>query len=515
MKIPSTIIELATRSSATRAILNITDEVPIALLASEPPFAIPVDPGFNAVSLEFQYWPTYGGNATGQPNEYMSQLWANMGERTGKTPPIRIGGTSENQAYVDTSLQLWNASDLTYVYGPFTSATRGNTSIGRDWYALAGNLPAGTDVTFGVNLYEKSEVAKQSEMLAEAFQGSRSLTKDINLQFIQVGNEPNFYFDHAFDFVSHWTSLAHTLLKHIALGGKGEPTLWIGSEVQGVGFQLAGTLQAGILDDEEIASANFVLEEHQYSGAGEIGAVPGGPPPVITELITWPKLVTMLRKVPPPSLPVYKWMIHVQANLLGNESEGIFGLSNTGEAAIWAVDYMLMGASMGVRRVYLHSTPNRMFSSFMPGWGFPNGTQIERPHIMPKYNGLLVVNEMIGRSGVASVAEVETGNAQLAAYGAWEHGKLARMVLINSNVAERNVTRSAMTVTLKGDHAAGRATAKRLSIPYTTATQDITWAGQSFETIDGAPSGDVVEEPIDGLSVTIAATEVVMLSFTD
>lgn len=44
-------------------------------------------------------------------------------------------------------------------------------------------------------------------------------------------------------------------------------------------------------------------------------------------------------------------------------------------------------------------------------------------------------------------------------------------------------------------------------------TQISTWAGQSFETESGAPSGDLVEDSLDGLSVTIAASEVVLLSF--
>lgn len=153
-------------------------------------------------------------------------------------------------------------------------------------------------------------------------------------------------------------------------------------------------------------------------------------------------------------------------------SEAIFGLSNTGESAIWVVDYMLKAASMGIGRVYLHSTPNRLFAVFQPGFGFTNGTGIERPHIMPKYNGLLVVNEMVGTSRTAKVAELENIDPRLASYGVWEHGRLARLVLINSNVFEQNsTTRSAINVTLSGGLRSKSATIKRLSIPYTTATE--------------------------------------------
>lgn len=118
-------------------------------------------------------------------------------------------------------------------------------------------------------------------MLAEAFQGSRAhLTKDVNLKFIQVGNEPNLYFPTAAEYVAHWIPLVQTALRNIEMGHKGQPTLWIGSEyIFDEGFQLTGTLEAGVLDNHELSQANHILEEHQYSGAMNLGAIPGGPSP--------------------------------------------------------------------------------------------------------------------------------------------------------------------------------------------------------------------------------------------
>ena len=40
-----------------------------------------------------------------------------------------------------------------------------------------------------------------------------------------------------------------------------------------------------------------------------------------------------------------------------------------------------------------------------------------------------------------------------------------------------------------------------------------TWAGQSYETDDGVPSGDVDEVQLQGSSVAVAASEVVLLCF--
>lgn len=133
---------------------------------------------------------------------------------------------------------------------------------------------------------------------------------------------------------------------------------------------------------------------------------------------------------------------------------------------------MLQAATMGVKRIYLHNTPNRMFAVLQPGWGFVNGTGIQRPHIMPEYNGLLVVNEMIGTSGNAMIAEIENNNTALASYGVWENGKLSRMVLLNSKTYEqKGLMRTGLNVTLNGANLGGMATVKRLSIPHTTATE--------------------------------------------
>lgn len=130
---------------------------------------------------------------------------------------------------------------------------------------------------------------------------------------------------------------------------------------------------------------------------------------------------------------------------------------------------MLKLASMGVRRTYLHSTPNRMFAVFQPGWGFTNGTGITQPHIMPMYNGLLVVSEMIGDSGNARAAEIENNSPSLASYGAWENEGLTRLVLVNSDTFLSGIRDSYVSLLSGPDTACTMV--KRLRIPQTTSTE--------------------------------------------
>ena len=197
---------------------------------------------------------------------------------------IRTLGGSENNAYVDTSFQLWNSSHFDEVYGPFNN--RANTTIGQDWYVVAGNLPAGTEFTFGIIENSQSEVETQSQMFTEAFQGIRAnLTKNVTLKFVQIGNQPNSSFSSAAIYVQKWKALAKTMLKNIKMGGADNTNLWIRSEIMsfGTAWRLTETLEADILDDEDISAAAYhaayVMGEHLYSGAMRIGAISGGPPP--------------------------------------------------------------------------------------------------------------------------------------------------------------------------------------------------------------------------------------------
>jgi hypothetical protein len=104
MKISATFSALATLASTAAATANIMANVSIALPTSHPPFAKLMDPAFASFSFEFQFWPTYAGNATNQPNQYVNQLLRNLGERTGKQPAVRVGGEHNVSLY-----EIWTS----------------------------------------------------------------------------------------------------------------------------------------------------------------------------------------------------------------------------------------------------------------------------------------------------------------------------------------------------------------------------------------------------------------------
>ena len=101
------LVTLLACASVATAYVKITNTVPLTVPNSQPPFAKPLRSNLVGSSLEFQFWPAYAGNATGQPSKYVNQLLRNIGERMGKSPALRAGGNCSNALNVQTLCSLW------------------------------------------------------------------------------------------------------------------------------------------------------------------------------------------------------------------------------------------------------------------------------------------------------------------------------------------------------------------------------------------------------------------------
>ena len=194
------------------------------------------------------------------------------------------------------------------------------------------------------------------------------------------------------------------------------------------------------------------------------------------------------------------------------------GASNTAESAIFAVDQMLYGATMGISRMYFHNGVGYAYSALCPKGNVDDGYGLNRPH-----HAFLIVNEAIGTSHLndgkaAHVAEIATSDNRIAAYGIWEDGWLARAVLINNDpyVLEKGQERRNATVLLNNPAQPDgnkRGTIRWFETPYTNATRGMTWAGQSFDTPSGQPDGVRRDDEWDGAVLTMPASSVAIVSF--
>lgn len=157
--------------------------------------------------------------------------------------------------------------------------------IGRDFYALSGNLPAGTSFMWGLNLksFNKSETALQARLLAEAFQGVRSnLTSHVRIVDVEIGNEPDFYgpntrmpgpLGSSWDLANYsttWQEYAGIVHGKIRFDDREtSPKLSPGAFTGFVapGWSVDGAIMAGILDKAILRSTTAQFGTHLYSGS--------------------------------------------------------------------------------------------------------------------------------------------------------------------------------------------------------------------------------------------------------
>lgn len=119
--------------------------------------------------------------------------------------------------------------------------------------------------------------------------------------------------------------------------------------------------------------------------------------------------------------------------------------------------------------MHLHQGVGYRYNAIQPTKDADDGLNITQPHILPSYYALLIVNEAIGKSGNAFIAEIPTTNLTLTAYGVWEEKRLARLVVLNTQLYLGTGDKPSLNVTLDGLHTNRSATMKLLRSDKTTA----------------------------------------------
>lgn len=144
----------------------------------------------------------------------------------------------------------------------------------------------------------------------------------------------------------------------------------------------------------------------------------------------------------------------------------------------------------------------------------------QAPHVMPSYYAGILVNDFIGNSGLAKIVELLIPDDNVSGYAVYEGDTLKRAVFVNLHtwLSSSPGTRPSVHIDLSfSDIAKFRGKTvkvERLLINHADDTQNLTFAGQSFETSDARPSGKAVEESIKiGEGLNIRSTEAVLVTF--
>ncbi|KAK1491846.1 hypothetical protein CTAM01_10169 [Colletotrichum tamarilloi] len=513
MSIPLVLLVLLGKAFGDGLEYNLNLHLP----SHRPEWAEKLSPHLAAFSIEMDRWPDWAGQEVGKPNEYFNRLLSNLGERTGHMPFLRVGANSQDRATLDLSLEVMNKTF------PEPTETVPNPEadhiyIGRDFYALSGNLPAGTPFMWGLNLksLNQTETVAQARLLAQTFQGDRAnLTKNVRLVNVELGNEPDFYgltrtvyngpygveWDTA-NYTDTWAQYAEAVSREIEFDhtGSDRPTLSPGAftGANAPEWTPAGPLQLGILNDPTIRNATTQFTEHAYSGGFDPRRVVN-PGDLMNKIYVRGNMTTKMAGIQAGETNSYA-------------NHGQPGLSNTVESALWATDWLLLGASFGIQRLHFHHGVGFRYNLIQPTSDSDDGLNITRPHILPSYHAFLIVNEAIGKSSEAYVAEIPTSNITITAYGIWEQERLARIVVLNTQVHLGGQEKPSISVNLRGLGSGLSTTVKMLLSENTTANAGLTWAGQSFETVSGEPQGDVRADEVLNDSFSLPASSIALLT---
>ena len=130
-----------------------------------------------------------------------------------------------------------------------------------------------------------------------------------------------------------------------------------------------------------------------------------------------------------PNLP----FILGETNSLYNE--GRPGLSNTFGAALWGVDFNLWCATNNIRRVHMHQGTNYRYQSWQPVDTSDTAKGTKAP-----YYGNIAVAAFLGDITAAApqIVNLPLPQEEEAAYAAYVHGKLTRILIVN--MMEYNAT---------------------------------------------------------------------------
>ncbi|KAH7873319.1 glycoside hydrolase superfamily [Lentinula edodes] len=471
--------------------------------------AVTISPSFVSLSIEQDRWTDWSG--TTSSNQFFYNAMENLKNLSGSPPGIRIGANSEDHTNFDHGVQY--AEDIFPAPNPTTPYPEAtNITVGDSYYTTAKYLLPDTEVIWGVNFGQNNLTAAivEATSIMQAFSGPEISNLGISLKFLEIGNEPDLYMNNGLrpknynvtQYVSEWTHFADAIFQEIKLNDTSTRFLagaFAGSSSNLEGFSPQAIFNLGISNS---LAGQYIeaFSEHHYQGT-----FCSGSEGVLSDLMSKANIRGNLSQ----------YASDIQATndqgfdyILGETNSyschGAPGVSNTAGAAIWALDYALYSATLGIKQVYFHDGIGFKYNLIQPLTltrsildGSPLSAPLS-PHIQPQYYAGIVAAEAIGRYGNTLISELPIDNPQISGYSFYDDSQVKRLVLINHTPyfqadATAGTQRPVAKVKIYFPDRCGtqNIVAKMLEIQHSDDTSGLTWGGQSYETSDGLIGGFV------------------------
>ncbi|KAK7050346.1 glycoside hydrolase family 79 protein [Favolaschia claudopus] len=489
----------------------------------------PVDGNLFSLSIEQDRWLEWVGNVT--RNSFFFNALDNLVALTGADPTIRIGANSEDHTNFNPNVQfvqqLFPPPTTTFPYPEATSIV-----AGPGFYQGAQFLPAGTGVTWGVNLggNNLTAVFLETKAIIDAFASPALANAGITLDFLELGNEPDLYKLKGLrpssysvsQYTSEWITLATNMSRTANLAGS-DTRIWAGSFAESshssTDFSPQGIFANHILSSEP-GSFIDTISQHHYSGSFCVGS--GG---LLQDLMTKATIRSNLT-IYTPDIEASQDMglDYVLGETNSYSCHGAPGVSNAAGAALWTLDYALFATQLGISKVFFHDGIGFKYNLIQPVTlarstldGSPLATPL-KPHVQPQYYAAIIAAEAIGDSDKTQVHELSINDPRISGYAFYERGSLKRAVFINSLAFLSGATsRTSTHLDLSFSGTVTKPTSfsiKRLVIGHADDTSGLTWGGQTYETSDARVGGTATSETgAVSVGLDIPATQVVMITF--
>ncbi|KAI0753139.1 glycoside hydrolase family 79 protein [Daedaleopsis nitida] len=478
-------------------------------------------------SIEQDNWPDWTGISS--RNEFVHTTLENLGALTGQPPKIRVGANSEDRTVfsptVDINQDEFPPANSTTPYPEADSIT-----VGDGYYQLSRFLPSGTHMTWGVNLGADNvtNAVNMINSIIKAFETSAVQGSGVVLDLVEVGNEPDFYELKGLrssnwtvdEYVTDWISVAGSVAQAAGITGRNGPVSLQGAAFAEQDFTPQEIFDLGILDSTP-GKAISVISQHHYS------TVPCDGGNVV--LVSFMDKASIRSNLTIFNADIAATQAQGLTYILGETNNvalchGATGVSETAGIALWVVDYTLQASTLGIREAFFHQGVGFKYNFIQPvslNRSILDNSPLDPPappHVQPAYYAGLVINTLIGSTGASQITELTVDDSNVSGYAAFEAGKLVRAVFVNLHPWLTTSTDARPSVHIDfafaGGSKTGTASVRRLVIQHADDTANVTWAGQSFETSSGAPSGSVVMETVDlSEGLDLPATQAVLVDF--
>lgn len=373
--------------------------------------------------------------------------------------------------------------------------------IGPSYLKALDRFPAGTPITFGLNLaYEGADWPKRIVELANA---THSMLNHVQLVSFEIGNEPDLYLQNGFRtgawdgtiYTTQWTERAAQIYELVLRPSNISSNFFepaCTASTIGTSFEIQQLAQAGILSpamNGSAANKSYVATFNQHDYYYYIN------------VSTYALDLNLFQNLQETRRQFSAWIGQTQqAYALGvpyvlREMASVGpigeqGISDTFGAALWTLDFFLFAATLNISSVQMHMTDN----SFAAPWA-PIEMYGMDPHVRPNYYAFAAMAQIIGGGCNTRVQILPTPQApaayanNLVGYSVYRGEGIAAIVLINTMVSNSTVvSKPALDILLKlSQHANSEIFVSSLLGPGTDATANTTWNGLSYETQDSKP----------------------------